>query len=94
MVLKWSVWKKKKWSRETLATDILVDLVLTICTLNNTCTYLSRGANDGGQGGLLQPVGCAGGGAKEFGRGGAEVGRSAELRGVTAGRGRGRLNRV
>lgn len=80
---KWSEWKKL--NRETLTTDILVDLVLTICTLNNTCTYLSWGANDGGQRGLLQPLGGAGGGAQELGGGGAEVGRSAKLRGMTAG---------
>lgn len=84
----------KKLNRETLTTDILVDLVLTICTLNNTCTYLSWGANDGGQRGLLQPLGGAGGGAQELGGGGAEVGRSAKLRGMTAGWGGGRLNRI
>lgn len=77
-----------------LKTNILVYLVLVICTHNNICTHLSRGANDGGQRGLLQPVGRAGGGAQELGGGGAKVGWSTELRGMTTGGRGGRLNRV
>ena len=61
------------------------------------CTHFSGRADDGGQRGLLQPVGRAGGGAQELCGGGAQVGRAAKLRGMTAGGrggGGGRLNRV
>lgn len=57
-----------------------------VATSSRTSSYLGRGADDGGQGGFLQPLGHAGGGAQQLGGGGAEVGRPRELRGVAAGR--------
>jgi len=78
---------------QTVKTDIRVNLLSIICTLTSICAHLRRGANNRGQRRLLQPVGCAGGGAQELGRGGAEVGWSAELRGMAAGGG-GRLHSV
>lgn len=46
--------------------------------------HLSWGANDGGQRRLLQPFRRAGRGAEELRGRGAEVRRTAELRGVAA----------
>jgi len=43
-------------------------------------SHLGRGTNNGGQWGLLQPVGRARGGAQQLGGGGAEIGWAAKLR--------------
>lgn len=48
-------------------------------------THLSGRANDGGQRGLLEPIGGAGGGAQVLGGGGAQAAGPAQLGGVAAG---------